>query len=397
MRTEFFISWRFFCTKRKEKFISLISLISILGVAIGVMALIVVIAVMTGFDRDLRDKIVGNYSHITLASYKAIGEEEFKALSEKIQLNPHVKGISPYVQGQSLVKEGSKFFGVGLKGIEPRTETQVTKIKEYLVSGKVDDLGDGGVIVGKELASYLGLNLGSSFSLYSPLGKMHTLKVAGIFNSGMYDYDMNLVFTDLNTARKIMGFTGGEITSVAIKLDNLYLASKVRDELSASLGFNYSLRTWMEANQNFFAALKLEKLTMFIILTLIILVASFNIVSTLMVMAVEKTKDIGILRSVGMTSSSIRKIFTLEGLIIGSLGISLGATGGFFLCWLLKRYQFIKLPQDIYYIDRLPVAIEFWPDIVLIILSAMAIALVATIYPANKAAQLKPVEALRYE
>ncbi|HTZ10841.1 MAG TPA: ABC transporter permease [Candidatus Margulisiibacteriota bacterium] len=397
MRTELLISWRFFCTKRKEKFISLISIISILGVAIGVMALIVVIAVMTGFDRDLRDKIVGNYSHITLASYKAISDGEFKGLSEKIRLNPHVKGVSPYVQGQALISEGSKFFAVSLRGIEPRTETQVTKIKEYLIAGELSSLGDGGAIVGKELAAYFGLKRGSEFSVYSHLGKLQTLKVAGVFASGMYDYDMNLIFTDLNTARQIMGFNAGEVTSVAIKLDNLYLASKVRDELSATLGFNYSLRTWMEANQNFFAALKLEKLTMFIILTLIILVASFNIVSTLMVLAVEKTKDIGILRSVGMTSSGIRKIFTLEGLIIGSMGIFLGSSGGVLLCWLLKRYQFIKLPQDIYYIDRLPVAIEFWPDIVLIILSAMVIALVSTIYPANKAAQLKPVEALRYE
>jgi lipoprotein-releasing system permease protein len=396
MRTELFISWRFFCTKRQEKFISLISLISILGVAIGVMALIVVIAVMTGFDRDLRDKIVGNYSHITLASYKAISDTEFKELTQKIRLNPHVTGVSPYLQGQVLVKEGSKFFAVGLRGIQPQTEIQVTKIEQYISSGDVSKLEGAGIIIGRELATYLGLSLGSNFFLYSPLGKLHTLKVAGIFNSGMYDYDMNLTFVHLNTAQEILGLPG-QISAVAIKLDNLYLAAKVRDELSAALGFDYNLKTWMEANQNFFAALKLEKLTMFIILTLIILVASFNIVSTLMVMAVEKTKDIGILRAVGMTSSGIRKIFTLEGLIIGSTGTFLGAGGGFLLCWLLKKYQFIKLPQDIYYIDRLPVAIEVWPDIVLIILAAMVITLISTIYPANKAAQLKPVEALRYE
>jgi lipoprotein-releasing system permease protein len=396
LKTELFISWRFFCTRRKEKFISLISLISVLGIAIGVMALIVVIAVMTGFDRDLRDKIVGNYSHISLSSYKPISAGEFEGLARKILANPHVKGVSPYLQGQVLVKEANKFFAVGLRGIEPKTETQVTKIKQYVSGCDVNALAPDEVIIGKELASYLGLGINSSFSFYSPLGKLHTLKVAGIFNSGMYEYDMNLIFTPLASAQDIMGLPG-QISSVAIKLDNLYLADKVRDELRQAIGFDYLLRTWTEANRNFFAALKLEKLTMFIILTLIILVASFNIISTLIVMAVEKTKDIGILRAVGMTSSSIRKIFTIEGLIIGSLGTFLGACGGILLCWLLKKYQFIKLPQDIYYIDRLPVAIEFWPDIVLIIIAAMAIALLATIYPASKAAQLKPVEALRYE
>lgn len=396
MKTELYISWRYLLTKRKEKFISLISVISILGVAIGVMALIIVIAVMTGFDQDLRDKIVGNYSHITLSSYKGITDSEFSNIVKKILPNPHIKGISPYVQGQVLVKEGNKFFAVGLKGIDINTETQVTKIKQYVVAGDINNLGSDGVIIGRELAFYLGLRLNSSLILYSPLGKQYNLRVAGIFSSGMYDYDMNLSFTHLKTAQEILGLPN-QVSAVAIKLDNLYLADRVRNELSRILGVDYILKTWMEANANFFAALKLEKLTMFIILTLIILVASFNIVSTLIVMVTEKTKDIGILKALGMPASRIRKIFTYEGLIIGGLGIFFGAIGGILLCALLKRYQFIKLPSDIYYIDRLPVSIELWPDIILIIAAAMAIVLISTIYPANKASQMNPVEALRYE
>ncbi len=396
MKTELFISWRYLVTKRKEKFISLISVISVLGIAIGVAALIIVIAVMTGFDQDLREKIVGNYSNITLSGFKAINDRESEGILKKIALNPHVKGISPYVQGQVLIKEANRYFAVGLKGINPDTESQVTKIKQYIVSGEINNLGQDGVIVGKELALNFGLGPGSYFSIISPLGKLYKLRVAGIFASGMYEYDLNLIFSNLKPAQDILGLPD-QVSAIAIKLDNLYLADKVKEELSSALGYKYNLKTWTEANQNFFAALKLEKITMFIILTLIILVASFNIISTLIVMVVEKTKDIGVLKATGMNSSGIRKIFTYEGLIIGILGTFLGALTGIILCLLLKKYQFIKLPQDIYYIDKLPVSLQLWPDITLIVLSAMAIVLISTLYPANKASQLKPVDALRYE
>lgn len=396
MRTELFISGRYLFTRRKEKFLWLISAISILGVAIGVAALIVVIAVMSGFDKDLRDKIVGNYAHITITGYKGIDVDEYDHLINKIKDHPRVKNFSPYIQGQVLIKQENRFFAVGLKGIEPDREAGVTKLKQYINQGSLDALKENSVIVGKELAFYLGTGLNSTLNIYSPLGKPHSLKVIGIFNSGMYDYDMNLVFTHLKTAQEILGLNN-QVSAVAVKLDNLYLADKVRDELVGILGFDYILKTWVEANQSFFAALKLEKLTMFIILTLIVLVASFNIASTLIVMVVEKTKDIGILKAIGMTSKQIRKIFTFEGLLIGILGTLFGVLGGIGLCAALKKYQFIKLPQDIYYIDRLPVSLELWPDMVLIVLAAVVIALISTLYPAGKAASLKPVEALRYE
>lgn len=396
MRIELFIGLRYLFTKRKERFISLISVISVLGIAIGVMALIVVIAVMTGFDKDLRDKIVGNYSHLTVSSYSGITNEGLQVLTNKISENPHVKGVSPFVQGQVLLKEGERFFAVALKGIDPSTTQEVTKLKQYLVAGDISSLNQNGVIIGKELAFMFGLRLGSEVKVNTPSGKLQNFKIVGIFTSGMYDYDLNLVFMNMKTAQDILG-QGNVVSGVSVKLDNLYLADKVRNELSTALGFDYSIKTWMEANQNFFAALKLEKLTMFIILTLIILVAAFNIASTLIVMVVEKTKDIGILRAMGMTASGIRKIFTIEGLMIGGLGTLLGAAGGIILCVLLKKYQFIKLPQDIYYIERLPVSLQIWPDITLIILSAFFITLVSTIYPAQKAAKFEPVEALRYE
>lgn len=396
MHSELFISWRYLATKRKEKFIRLISIISISGIAIGVAALIVVIGVMTGFDKDLRDKIIGNYSHITVTNFKGIGTAEYKIISQKIKNYPHVKGISPYALGQILIKENNRFFAVGIKGVEPKKEAGVTKIKQYLVAGSFDNLGQDELIVGRELAAYLGIRPNSRVTIYSPLGKQYTLRVAGVFASGMYDYDMNLVFTRLETAQNILGLAD-HISALAVKLDNIYLADKVRNGLRPILGWDYNLKTWAEANANFFAALKLEKFTMFIILTLIVLVAAFNIASTLIVMVVEKTKDIGILKALGMPESSIRRIFSYEGIIIGALGTIFGVFIGLTLCILLKKYQFIKLPQDIYYIDRLPVSIQLWPDVVLIVLAAMFITLISTIYPAAKAARLKPVEALRYE
>jgi lipoprotein-releasing system permease protein len=396
MSVNFFISWRYLLTKRKEKFISLISVISVLGIAIGVMALIVVIGVMTGFDRDLRDKIVGNFSHISISGVRPMDYPDYEAIAAKLKGFPEVKASSPYVQGQVVIEEDRKFMALAIKGIEPQREQYVTKIKDYVIKGNFFDLAPGSVIVGKELALYLGLRVGSELKVYSPFGKQYKLKITGIFKSGMYDYDLNLLLVNLETAQSMLEMNKS-ISGCAIKLDNMFAAEKVKDQLQRTLGFDYNIKTWMEANQSFFAALKLEKLTMFIILTLIILVASFNIVSTLIVLVVDKTKDIGILKALGVSSANIRKIFTYEGLIIGGLGTFLGATGGMILCLLLKKYQFIKLPQDIYYINRLPVAIELWPDVALIVISALAITLVATFYPADKAARLEPVEALRYE
>jgi len=395
MHSELFIAWRYLVTKRKEKFISLISVISVAGVAIGVAALIVVLGVMTGFDIDLREKIVGNYSHLTITSFKSIDAGEYQDILKKVSGNPHVLGVSPLIQGQVLAKEENRFFAIGLRGIDPATEIKVTKVKDYLIQGDFANLKPGTVIIGKELANYLGLDLNSFLQISSPERKSYSLKVVGIFNSGMYDYDMNLAFTNISSAQEIFGMSN-RISAIAVKLDNLYLADKVRKELDILLG-SYSIRTWMEVNQNFFAALALEKLTMFIILTLIILVASFNIISTLIVLVVDKTKDIGILKAIGMNSASIRRIFTYEGLIIGGLGTLSGVVGGVGLCALLKKYQFVKLPQDVYYLDKIPVVIQLWPDLILIILAAMGITLISTIYPANKAAGFKPVEALRYE
>jgi lipoprotein-releasing system permease protein len=393
MNFEFFIGSRYFLTLQKERFISIISLIAGLGVAIGVMALIVVLAVMTGFDNDLKDKIIGANPHIVLAGEE--GVSDFNALSQKIKSFKDVKKIAPYVSGQAFLYYKDKVLSLNLKGVDPVSETGVTRIKEYIAGGKVD-LPKGGIILGQELMAVLGVHVGDEVVLSSPvIGLNTTFRISGVFHTGMYDYDLNLAFLNIRDAQEFFG-VGSLVTQVGIRIADPYRAPQVKKELAKILPPSLHIRTWMEINQNFFAALALEKLTMFVILTLIVLVACFNIISSLIVMVVEKTKDIGILKAIGAPEPLIRRIFTWGGLIVGLGGTFFGIIGGVVLCLLLKKYQFIQLPRDIYYIDRLPVALR-WQDIGLIAGSALLITFLSTIYPSGKAAGLNPVDALRYE
>lgn len=396
MQPEILISWRYLFAKRKEKFLSLITLISISGVAIGVSALLVVLGVMSGFDEELKEKITGNYADITVTRYEGIEEDEYLRLKKQLEGTKHIQAVSPYLLGQALVRHQDRFFAVTLKGIVPQEEIRVSKLQNYLFDTSVYALQEKGVFIGKELAFYLGIHKGSYLTLYSPTGKEYKLTVAGIFNSGMFEYDMNLIFVHFSVARELLGLNN-RFSAISVKLDNLYRADKVADDLLIRLGWEYTIRTWDQLNRNFFAALKLEKLVMFIILTLIVVVACFNIASTLIVMVVEKTKDIGILKAIGMTQGRIRRVFLCVGVWIGTLGILSGTALGLALIFLLKKYQFIKLPQDIYYIDRLPVYLKVWPDLILVILSAAVITLLATVYPAWRAGRMTPAQALRYE
>ncbi len=393
MAFEFFISRRYFLNLQKERFISIISLISCLGVAIGVMALIVVIAVMTGFDNDLKDKIIGTNPHIILHSEQGIAD--YPVLLKKLKTVGGIQEVAPYVSGQAYLYYKDKVLSLNIKGVEPTTEERVTRIKDYMQGSKLV-LPKGGIVLGKELATVLGIGVGDEVVLSSPMIGLNTpFRVSGIFHTGMYDYDLNLAFLNIQDAQQFFG-TGSLLTQVGLKLNDPYQAPKMKRILEEKLKTPIHIRTWMEINKNFFAALALEKLAMFIILTLIVLVACFNIVSTLIVMVVEKTKDIGILKAIGAPQASVRRIFRWGGFIIGFLGTFFGIIGGLALCFLLKKYQFIQLPKDIYYIDRLPVALR-WQDVGLIAACAFLITFLATIYPAAKAAKLSPVEALRYE
>ncbi len=392
MRAVCWISWRYLWGRKSERFVSLISIISILGVAIGVAALIVVLAVMSGFDKDLKEKIIGNYSHIVIEKDSPI--ENWPKLKAQVDKIGHIMASAPFIQGQAFLQSGSHNRGVVVRGVDLDMEAKVTKIDQYLLSGK-KDLGDG-IYIGRELSYLLGLKIGDELELVNPFGMSFSFPLKGLFNSGMYDYDTSIAFISLGKAQEFFGL-GEAINGLSVKVDKLFLADKVKKEIETKIGPGYSARTWMERNRNFFAALKLEKITMFIILTLIVLVAAFNIISALVVMVTEKTQDIGILKAIGMNSARIRAIFTLEGLFIGSLGILAGSGLGITICALLKKYQFIKLPADIYYLDRLPVSLELWPDLSTVVISAFCISLLSTLYPAKKASRLNPVQALRYE
>ncbi len=393
MRYELWLSLRYLFARRRERFVSIIAVLSIGGVALGVMALLVVLSVMSGFDHDLKEKLVGANAHLTVESVENIHEVE--PLIRTIAATDHVVGVSPFVLGQAILRLPDRALGVLVRGLDVAREVRVSKLQEYLIRGTLP-AEDEDVVVGAELARLVGAQVGEPLHLISPVdGKSHRLVVRGIFRSGMYEYDSSLVAVTIPMAQQIFGLSG-TVSGLAIRLDSVDHAVDIKTQLAGKLGDAYIVKTWMEQNQTLFDALKLEKITMSVILTLIVLVAAVNIVSTLIMMVTEKTRDIGILKAVGASSRSIRWMFTWQGLLIGAAGTLLGVLGAVGIIWLQTTYEIVRLPSSIYYLDHLPVRIE-QSDWVITIASAMLISLLATVYPARQAAILAPVEALRYE
>lgn len=412
MSFEFFIGGRYLRAKQKESFISLITILSIAGVTIGVMALIVVIAVMSGFESDLKSRILGIESHVVLMRHGA-GFSDYRRILEYVEKTDGVEAATPFIFTQIMLRSSSGTSGAVLRGIDPESAGRVIKVLESLslqnlkrMNSDVRQSAPGaapGIILGKELANNLGVMKGDTVYLISPRGMispighipaMKRFKIAGLFESGMYEYDSSLAYIHLKDAQKILR-VGDSVTGIEVRVDDIYNAKNISERIIADLKFPYWARDWMQMNRNLFSALKLEKTVMFIILTLIVLVAAFNIASSLIMMVMEKTRDIAILKAMGATDKSIRKIFVFKGMVIGFTGTILGACLGSVACTLLKHYKFIELPKDVYYISTLPVRLEAL-DVFLIASAAMLICFLATLYPARQASRLNPVEAIRY-
>lgn len=422
MSYELFVSLRHLKAKRTQKFISLNTWISVGGVALGVMALIVVIAVMSGFGKDLRDKILGTNSHVVVTNISQTGMDDYEAIIKKISQTEGVNAAAPFILNQVMLTYGSKSTGVVVRGVDPEREAGVSDLEKNLVQGSLKMLEDpeaitgkprrDGIILGKELAHRLGLQRDDAVSMISPasrvtpmglIPKIKLFRVVGLFESGMFEYDSNLAFISMHAAQKFFSMKG-KVSGIEIQVEDIEKADQVAKAIQNNLGFPYYARDWMRMNKNLFSALRLEKVVMFIILILIILVAAFNIVSTLFMVVMEKSKEIAILKSMGASRSSIMKIFSFQGLIIGITGTAIGCVGGFTIVPNLNEivgfietiFGITAFPSDVYYLDKLPSEIEYF-DSFLIVVFSIVICFLASLYPAWRASRMDPVEGLRYE
>lgn len=404
---EWFVSLRYLRAKRKQKFISLITLISILGVAVGVLALIVVLSVWTGFTEGLRDQIIGVNAHALVQRFgSAISEAE--DVTAKIEAVDGVVATTPYIYGQALISSANQSTGVVLRGIDAPSAMRVLSIGQKMQAGQLTDLDKPldvpGIVLGRDMARQLQVGVGDRVRLMSPNGplspmgvlpKIRTCVVVGVFHTGMSEYDSTMGYISLETARSLTDLRRG-VHGIEIRVRDIDQADRTAAAVQQALGQTYSVRDWMRINQNMFAALKLEKTGIFIALNLIILVAALNIISALTMVVMEKTRDIAILKSMGATTRSIMHIFLYQGMVIGLSGTVFGLAGGLGLCALLKRYKIIELPPDVYPMSTMPIKVVPF-DVGVITLSALVITLAATLYPSWKASRVRPAEALSYE
>jgi lipoprotein-releasing system permease protein len=406
---EYFIGLKYLLAKRKQTFISIITAISVAGVAVGVMALIIVLAVMNGFEKELKDRILGATAHIHVTNLEGSISDPF-ALAQRVGTMDGITAASPYIFSQVMISSGTASTGAILRGVDVATVGKVTRLPQEIRKGKIEDLdrkttnGLHGMILGKELAANLGVSPGDIVEVLVPGGNITpmgafpgvaTFRVAGFSESGMYEYDSSFAYVSLKEAGRIMGMEG-RATGIEVKVGDIYQAGRIASRLRVELGYPYWAKDWMQSNRNLFSALKLEKVVMFIILVLIVMVAAFNIISTLIMVVMDKTKDIAVLMTLGATRRMIRKIFALEGLLIGVAGTFAGTVLGVLLCYLLRRYQFIRLPSDVYYISTLPVDLS--PAILLLVgTCSIVICFLATLYPSRQASLVDPAEAIRYE
>jgi len=405
---ELFLGIRYLKAKRKQRFISVITIISVMGVMVGVMALIVVLSVMNGFRSDLMSKILGVNSHVLVLNLSGTfsGHEQ---VAEKVKKMDGVVAITPFVYTQVMINNSGRVSGAVLRGVDPKSAARVVNFDKMIKEGSLSSLNgtDRGIptiIIGSELAKQIGAAPGTLVTVISPEGKLTPLgrtpntqkfRVTAIFDSGMYEYDASMAYISLAEAQRFLAL-GNSVTGLELKVREVYKSDIIARKIQKSLGYPYWTKDWKLMNRSLFSALKLEKLTMFVILTMIVLVGALNIISTLVMVVMEKTRDVAILRAMGASARSIMSIFMFQGILVGVIGTLAGLLSGLGLCQLLSRYQFINLPADVYYISKLPVQV-LSSDVVTVAASAVIISFLATLYPAWYASRLNPVESFRYE
>jgi len=401
MRYELWLGARYLFAKRRERFISIIAALSIGGVALGVAALLVVLAVMSGFDHDITEKLIGMNAELIVDA--PAGMQETTELLRTLSATEHVVGVSPFISGQAILRLSDQAFGVMVRGIDLQREARVSRLANYMVMGHLP-ANDEEIIIGTELSAFIHAPPGTALTLISPAdGSTHRLTVSGLFRSGMYEYDSTLVAMTMAQAQRLYRL-GATVSGIGVKLDQLEHAPQVAGMLRPQLGLPYRVRTWMELNPALFGALRVEKTVMFVILTLIIVVAALNIMSMLIMIVMEKTKDIGILRALGATRASVASLFLSQGCLIGLIGISLGMAGGFALTWNLnsivkgleQHFGIALFPPTVYYLDHIPTQINS-VDVVAVVGATFVLTVLAGTYAAVRAARLAPIEALRYE
>ncbi|MEN8108317.1 MAG: lipoprotein-releasing ABC transporter permease subunit [Pseudomonadota bacterium] len=410
---ELFIGLRYTHAKRRTHFISFISLTSMLGIALGVTALITVLSVMNGFEQELRERILGMASHATVSEFGG-RLQEWEQVRQSVSGHQQVLAVAPYISGETMLSAGKRVSGAVVRGILPDEEARVSDVLQHITRGDITQLqpGNYSIILGNELAYSLGVGLGGAVTVVSPqvmvgpIGLMPRLRrftVVGIFEIGMYEYDRGVALTHMQDAARLFQLDD-DVSGVRLKLDDLFAAPRVARELAATLSGNYRVQDWTRQHANFFRAVKTEKRVMFIILTLIIAVAAFNIVSTLVMVVTDKQADIAILRTLGASPRTIMIIFVIQGAVIGILGTLLGVLGGVALALNVETlvpaiesfFNVQFLAPDVYYISKLPSDLH-WDDVLTMTAVALVLSLLATLYPAWRAARTLPAEALRYE
>lgn len=416
MRYELFIGLRYLRARRRETFISLITVISVLGVMIGVLTLNVVMAVMTGFEETLRDRLLGINAHVALVK-SGDRMKEYQELLKQVTEEKGVVAATPSIYGQVMLTAGGRVSGVVVRGVDPDRVGRVIDIERYMKEGSLHALSQKhpleiegrritlpGLILGVRLAGQLGVMPGDPIQVVSPLGtptaigvipKVRRFVVVGLFDSGMNEYDSTLVYMNLSDAQQFFEL-GEAVTSIEIRVQDVYQAQEVAKRIQSRLGFPYWTEDWSRLWPNLFSALRLEKTVYFLVLLLMVLIGAFNIISTLIMVVMEKRRDIAILLSMGATRESIRRIFLIKGCVIGGVGTFLGVLFGYGVCLLIEKYQFIELPKDVFLISTVPVRI-YLGNFALVALASLSVCLLASIYPARHAAKLDPVEIIRYE